>query len=376
MLNILHAIDTPLSILDTDGTIRHINHAMEDYLGVSSKHIVGEDSHTVLHPSNLDKEHCPLCQALKHHQIIDKLNLYNSTKQLQTQYSMNFTKIDTQESVILTLTNTTHTHAQHQEIKNLNQRMALALHGYNAGVYEWNMLDNSAYLSSEWKMMLGYDKNEPLAAHLSTWKDRVHPDDINTIMHSVQETLEKHEKNIETIHRLRHKNGHWIWVMGRGVIQYDNKGNALSMTGIHTDISERIESENLIQEQANNLYKLAHYDMLTGLANRVLLTNKLLQSIAYAKDSHTQLAIMFIDINKFKHINDSLGHHTGDKILKVIAKRLKNIVRDKDTVSRFGGDEFIILIEKSSCISPIKSKIDTIFKEPIKIVEIKFLYHH
>lgn len=369
MLNILHAINIPLALLNTNGKVHHINHSMEKYLGILSQDIIGKHGHTLLHPSNLEQVSCPLCQAIKYRHSIDKIDLFNPHKQKYTQYSMNYTTIDSQEKVILTLIDTTQFHTQTQKIKKLNQRMALASHGYKAGLYEWNMVDNSAYLSAEWKVMLGYDKNEPFAPHLSTWKKRVHPDDIDNIMKNVQQTLVKREIHIEAIHRLKHKDGHWIWIMGRGLIQYDSNGRALSMTGIHTDISKCKKSEVLIQKQANKLYKLAHYDMLTGLANRVLLTEKLTQSILTSKQTNRPLALMFIDFNKFKPINDSLGHHIGDKILKIIAKRLKNIIRSKDIAARFGGDEFIILIHNSHDFSSIKNKIVNIFNEPIKVAK-------
>jgi len=137
------------------------------------------------------------------------------------------------------------------------------------------------------------------------------------------------------------------------------------MVGIHTDISKNKEREALIQKQANSLYYLAHYDMLTDLANRVLLTDRLQQGIKKAKRYKTQLALLFIDINKFKIINDSLGHYIGDKTLIEIAKRLKKTVREEDTIARFGGDEFIILLENTKNVSLVKEKIKNSFKESI-----------
>ncbi len=127
------------------------------------------------------------------------------------------------------------------EYKNamLQERMELALSGYNAGVYEWNLLDNSAYYSPQWKEMLGYDKDDELPGILSIWIDRVHPDDTEAIMLNVQETLDAKKEHIETVHRLKHKNGQWIWILGRGIIQYDHNGKALRMVGIHTDITEQ-----------------------------------------------------------------------------------------------------------------------------------------
>jgi len=132
----------------------------------------------------------------------------------------------------------------------LKERMELALLGYNAGVYEWNLLDNSAYYSPQWKEMMGYDKGHELPGILSTWKDRVHPDDIEAIMSNVQATLDAKEEHIETTHRLKHANGQWIWILGRGIIQYDHNGKAFRMVGIHTDITEQKAIQLKVDQQA------------------------------------------------------------------------------------------------------------------------------
>jgi len=369
MLNTLHTIPMPISILNEDGSIRYVNHATEKYLGVASEDIIGKDCHEILHPSNLSKESCPVCQAIQTKSDVHELELHNPLKQTTVQYSLNFTQIESKTGIIHTCKDVTRIHKQSKEIELLNNRIALSLKGFNAGMYEWDMLDNSAYLSSEWKVMLGYDKDEVFPKNLSTWKDRVHPDDIDTVMQDVQVAISSQEAHIETTHRLKHKDGHWVWILGRGFIQYDENANPLRMVGIHTDISKNKEREALIQKQADSLYYLAHYDMLTGLANRVLLTDRLQQAIKKAIRYKTKLALFFIDINKFKTINDSLGHHVGDKVLKEIAKRLKGTIREEDTIARFGGDEFIILLENTKNVSVLKEKIQSTFKEAIYIDE-------
>ncbi|MEA3433266.1 MAG: EAL domain-containing protein [Campylobacterota bacterium] len=142
------------------------------------------------------------------------------------------------------------------------ERMELALLSYNAGVYEWNLLDNSAYYSSQWKEMLGYDKDAELPAILSTWKDLVHPDDIEAILLNVQATLDAKKEHIEALHRLKHKNGQWRWILGRGTIQYDHNGQALRMVGIHTDITE--DKEKQIDINTASISGLTHLINITS----------------------------------------------------------------------------------------------------------------
>ena len=161
-------------------------------------------------------------------------------------------------------------HRKSEEMDNLKSRMELAFLGNNAGVYEWYMLDNRAFYSSQWMNMLGYAENE-LEPHLSTWQSRVHPDDIDEIMISVQKAIEAKEKNIETIHRLKHKNGKWIWILGRGLIRYNEENIAYSMIGVHTDISEQKAIELKYTQQAQMIEQI--HDSVISTDMEGIITN-------------------------------------------------------------------------------------------------------
>jgi len=159
----------PISVLNEDGTIRYINHAAEKYLAISSEKVKGEHCHDILHPSHLPQDTCPLCQSIQKKSNVEALEIYNPLKQMTVQYTLNFMLLESQASIVHICQDITPIYKQGKEIETLNKRMALSLRGFKAGMYEWNMLDNSAYLSAEWKVMLGYDKNEPFPEHLSTW---------------------------------------------------------------------------------------------------------------------------------------------------------------------------------------------------------------
>jgi len=149
------------------------------------------------------------------------------------------------------------------------ERIELALLGYRAGVYEWNLLDNSAYYSPQWKEMLGYAGTDDFPAALSAWQERVHPDDIDAVLENVQATLYAKKEYIEAIHRLKHKDGKWIWILGRGMIQYDDEGEAIRMVGIHTDITKIKEHENFIKEQQKFLQSV-----INGINDPVIVIGK------------------------------------------------------------------------------------------------------
>ncbi len=350
--------------------------------------------------------------------------------------------------------------------KKLKERMELALLGSNDGVWDWNILENTVYFSPRWKEMIGYT-DEELPNEVSTWNDRIHPDDKENTWKDVYKNVHGETEYYENIHRLRHKDGHWVWILDRGKVQLDENGKAVRMIGTHTDITQEKEDQlkilhqaqmieqihvalnttdvygyitrwnhgaeqlfgykeeeilnkpmsllfssdeyqafvkniptlmkdgeyrstaNMVKksgekvlinlslsllrddkgsptgivgymqditehqkakdtllEQKEMLYYQAHHDALTALPNRALFFDRLEQGIKKAKRHNEGLALFFIDLDKFKHINDSLGHAIGDRVLKAIAKRLESIIRKEDTLARLSGDEFTIIMEE------------------------------
>ncbi|MBL0709013.1 MAG: EAL domain-containing protein [Sulfurimonas sp.] len=125
----------------------------------------------------------------------------------------------------------------------------------------------------------------------------------------------------------------------------DEQGEPIAIVGYTQDITLRKETEKILEEQRKTLEYQAHYDALTGLPNRMLFQDRLLQGMEKSKRHSTQLALFFIDLDRFKQINDSLGHEVGDKVLQEVALRLKKTTRDEDSIARLGGDEFTIVME-------------------------------
>jgi diguanylate cyclase (GGDEF)-like protein/PAS domain S-box-containing protein len=226
-------------------------------------------------------------------------------------------------------------------LRESEERYALAAQGANDGLWDWDLRQNHVYFSPRWKQMLGYAEAE-IGSQLSEWLDRVHPEDLERLEVRLVAHRERLITHFEHEYRIRHRSGDYRWMLCRGLAVWDSTGRAVRMAGSQTDISDR----KLIEQQ---LLHDAFHDGLTGLPNRALFIDRLDSAIARTRRNKAiRFAILFLDLDRFKIINDSLGHAIGDQFLITIASRLSECVRPGDTIARLGGDEFTILLEDVS----------------------------
>jgi diguanylate cyclase (GGDEF)-like protein/PAS domain S-box-containing protein len=225
-------------------------------------------------------------------------------------------------------------------------RWKFAIEGAGDGLWDWNVPQSTVFFSDRWKEMLGFSQDE-IGCDLDEWRKRVHPDDLECIMAEVHAHLDGRTALYANEHRMRCKDGSWKWILDRGlVVSRDATGKPLRVIGTHTDINERHQAEaqrNALQEQ---ICQLAFIDPLTQLPNRRLLDDRLTQAMAASKRSGQYGALMFLDLDNFKPLNDLHGHGVGDLLLVEVAKRLTDSVRGADSVARLGGDEFLVLLNE------------------------------
>ncbi|HNT25300.1 MAG TPA: EAL domain-containing protein [Anaerolineales bacterium] len=218
------------------------------------------------------------------------------------------------------------------------QRYALAVSGANDGLWDWDMRANRVYYSPRWKTMLGYVDYE-ISDAPNEWFQRVHPDDLGQLKMNISAHIKGLADHFECEYRMRHKDGSTRWIRSRGIAVWDAEGNVHRMAGSQSDITQRKQFE-------QRLVHDALYDPLTGLPNRTLFMDHLHHAIEHARRRQDYLyAVLFMDLDRFKDINDSLGHQTGDQLLIATARLLETTLRPVDTVARLGGDEFVILLE-------------------------------
>jgi diguanylate cyclase (GGDEF)-like protein/PAS domain S-box-containing protein len=230
-------------------------------------------------------------------------------------------------------------HAE-EALRESEERYALAARGANDGLWDWDVLAGKMYFSARWKSMLGWEEHE-ISDDPDEWFGRIHPDDIERVRADIYAHLEESTPHYEDEYRMLHRDGNYLWMLGRGLAVRNNSGKAYRMAGSQTDITRG---------------KVV--DVLTGLPNRVLFMDRLTRSFERARRRKDKtVALIFLDLDSFKLINDSLGHMIGDQLLVAIAGRLEATLRSSDsvarlgrnhTIARLGGDEFTILLEDIS----------------------------
>jgi diguanylate cyclase (GGDEF)-like protein/PAS domain S-box-containing protein len=253
-----------------------------------------------------------------------------------------------------------------QDLALSEERWKFALEGSDAGVWDRNLRTGEVVYSKRYREIYGYAENELIDGH-EGWEDRVHPDDLSMVCASREDYLIGKTQTYVSERRMQCRDGKWKWILSRGmVVARDAQGKPLRMIGTHTDITERKTAQERMQ-------KMAHFDQLTGLPNRALFNDRLRHSLAQARRDNTCIALMLIDLDKFKPVNDEYGHQVGDLLLMEVAKRMLECVRrETDTVARLGGDEFVVIlpeIEKTQDAIAVAEKIRQALNQNFQIGE-------
>lgn len=363
------------------------------------------------------------------------------------------------------------------------ERLKFAISSSEDGIWEYDIKANTTFVSKRWLEIIGYSDDEYISS-VDSWKELLHPDDVSEALGVLFNSIANKVESAHVRYRVRHKNGHWLWIYDRAKILFDSEGEPLIVAGFRTDITKQIELKLHYEELAaivqnssvevyildaltlhylyandgalkslgytleelqeftisdinpditpeqidiyryyletinpemtdvshhkrkdgtiypvqasvhkltyqgktavvifdtditeltstqNQLRHLATHDPLTGLPNRILFYDRLQMAIKQTRRNEEQIAILFVDLDHFKQVNDSLGHSIGDELLIEVAKRLQSILRESDTIARMGGDEFNILLDSlnnTECIIDIVQKCIAAFKEPFII---------
>jgi diguanylate cyclase (GGDEF)-like protein/PAS domain S-box-containing protein len=225
-----------------------------------------------------------------------------------------------------------------EALRDTEERYALAAAAANDGLWDWDLRSHVVNYSPRWLAMIGLP-GTAAGRGSDLWLDRVHPEDLPRLQAEIDAHLSAVAAHLESTYRVRHEDGTWRWMLTRGLAVRDAAGLAYRLAGSQTDITERkVAEEQLLHD--------ALHDALTGLPNRALF----MEELRLAMDRRRRRAeygftVLFLDLDRFKVINDSLGHMAGDGLLMSLAARLERCLRPGDRVARLGGDEFTVLLD-------------------------------
>lgn len=220
-----------------------------------------------------------------------------------------------------------------EEADRNKRRLEHVLDVSQEGLWEWNVQTNDVFHNRQWECLTGIDSSEQT---FKEFEEAVVEEDRAMVQQALKELVENNKSyNIEF--RLKKPNGDIVWVWDRGrIAEMDKHGAPLWIVGIAQDIT-------LAKRDQLQIENLAYHDQLTGLYNRTQMRICLDEAIRQSLHSKRYSAVLYLDLDRFKLLNDSYGHHMGDRLLKLVATRLERVNAGRATLSRFGGDEFVIV---------------------------------
>ena len=229
-------------------------------------------------------------------------------------------------------------HFRHQEaLVKSEERLRLAITATRSGIWDHNLETNEYWWSPEFPAVLGYAPGE-MDSSLESWRGLVHPEDLAGILRRWEGRAQGSGRTFRMVYRMRSKSGLWVWVKDRVLVIRDDDGKPVRFTGVMRDITAQKQAE-------DQLKHLATHDPLTNLPNRNLIQDRLEQALAGASGTGAKVAALFLDINRFKLINESAGHEAADTLLLEVGNRLRGVlIGPGNTLGRLNGDEFVVIL--------------------------------
>jgi len=249
-----------------------------------------------------------------------------------------------------------------QQLRRANWMLLSHMENTPLAVMEWDRDGRLIRWSSQAERLLGWSQQEALGARLDTWR-LVYEQDAPQLQAAMDSLKSGAEHRATVLTRNYHRNGQLLWCEWYNSCLRDEKGALISILTLAQDVSARIEAEARLQH-------LATHDALTGLPNRLLLAERLQQAIANARRLAERVAVLFIDLDGFKYVNDTLGHRIGDELLREVGQRLHSALREADFLARLGGDEFMIALElkgEAQDAGIVAEKLVELLREPVTI---------
>jgi diguanylate cyclase (GGDEF)-like protein/PAS domain S-box-containing protein len=335
---VIHA--SPLAIVarDLEGVIRMWNPAAERLFGWTEAEMLETD--TSITPERLRADSRELRRRAEGGETLwleETRRMRRDGREIDV--SLSVAPIYGAEGVVIgtmmTLADISRRKIAEQALRESEEQLRLAMDAAQMGIWYWEC-ETDRFLHSEGLSVLFGGRAADPMSHYRVFQQRLHAEDRELLEATMRHAIRR-GTDFQIDYRVVWPDGSTHWLTNRGQIHRDANGRAQRVIGVAMDITDRKLAEQRIAH-------MAHHDALTGLPNRVLLRDRIQQAIAHAHREGAQLAVLFLDLDRFKTINDSLGHQLGDRLLQAVASRILVCVREGDTVARVGGDEFVIVI--------------------------------
>ena len=340
--NVVENAAVPTFLAKTNGQVVYANRAFCDLLGYEPNQIVGHGIAQIVHADDAGKAReqtaalaageINLYRAQRRYLrkngdfvwVLSSASVLRNARGRPLYFTVQAVDIDLQKRAEAALAES-------------ESRWNFALESAGQGVWDHDLTNKHAFRSNAWRAMRGMDPTEEVDPSPDRWLTTIHPEDRERVLSEVAKHDAGEVDSRSAEFRERHKDGHWIWILSRGkTIEWLPDGKPARIIGTDTDITERKQGE-------AQILLAAHRDALTGLANRLVFVEAVEQALARAKRDAGRFGVLYLDLDQFKDVNDTLGHAVGDELLKKVAERLRLNARSTDVVARFGGDEFAVL---------------------------------
>ncbi len=329
-----------ITLLAADGTIRYQSPSIERILGYRPEEMIGDNAFDYVHPDDLGRVEMAFAEGLKDPRRRPsaeyRFRHKNGSWRWLESVGTNLLDDPGLGEYVVNSRDITRRRWTEEALRKSEWRMAEAQRLAHVGSWEWDVRSNTISWSDELYRVFGLGKDVDLSYEV--FLETIHPADREFVSGIIQDACENRAPCTFS-HRIIRPDGTLRWLHCEAVVTVDDAGSLESLHGMAQDITELRQAEERLEHQA-------FHDALTNLPNRHLFVDRLKQALRRTtRKKGRQVAVLFMDLDDFKAINDSLGHKIGDLLLTVVAQRLRRCLRPEDTLARFGGDEFVVLIE-------------------------------
>lgn len=336
---IINEIPDPLILKDQNGNFLLGNIAVAKLYGTKPDAMVGKHDGDFGVPQELAdsfRENVQDIMAKGETQVVFEDSRDAATGEIRHFRSIKkpFKNTEGQNQILVLAQDITDVILAQRQVSESEQRLQHVMEITREGIWDWHVPSGKVLHNRQWYETLLYAQGD-VPESIEAFAALVHPEDRAAVQARIGDLLAGTSADYHSEHRLLRKDGKVIWVQDRGrVVERDAQGQPLRVVGSFADISFQKEHQHYLE-------RIAHYDPLTGLANRVLLADRMYQAMVQSKRRGLQLAVAYLDLDGFKAVNDRYGHTTGDQLLQALATQFKAMMREGDTMARMGGDEFV-----------------------------------